>query len=184
MLLRELLARVPGPGRLEAIWLRPARGAAAVGVPEALVLAGHGLQGDRSAAGRGGGRRQVTLLQQEHLPVVAALLGRPALEASLLRRNLVVSGLNLLAARSPLPAVPLRLWLGDEVELEVTGPCEPCSRMEEALGAGGYAALRGHGGVTARVLRGGRIRVGDAVRCVAGPGPDEGAAAQAALPLD
>lgn len=171
MLLRELVARVPGPGRLEAIWLRPARGAAAVGVGETLALAGRGLQGDRSAAGRGGGRRQVTLLQAEHLPVLASLLGRPALEASLLRRNLVVSGLNLLAARSPLPAVPLRLWLGDEVELEVTGPCEPCSRMELALGPSGYAAMRGHGGVTACVLRGGRLKVGDAVRCVALPVP-------------
>ncbi|WP_066331436.1 MOSC domain-containing protein [Azohydromonas lata] len=166
MLLRELVARVPAPGRLEEIWLRPARGTAAVGVAEAVAMDNRGLQGDRSAAGRGGGRRQVTLIQAEHLPVLAALLGRPALPASLLRRNLVVSGLNLLAARSPLPAVPLRLWLGDEVELEITGPCEPCSRMEEALGPGGYAAMRGHGGVTARVLRGGRLRVGDAVRCV------------------
>ena len=183
MLLRELVARVPGPGRLEGIWLRPARGVAVVGAREALAVAGRGLQGDRSAAGRGGGGRQVTLLQHEHLPVLAALLGRPTLEAALLRRNLVVSGLNLLAARSPLPAVPLRLCLGDEVELEVTGPCEPCSRMEEALGPGGYAALRGHGGVTAGVLRGGRVRVGDVVRCVALPGADGGASAQAVLPL-
>ncbi|WP_157269689.1 MOSC domain-containing protein [Azohydromonas aeria] len=167
MLLRELVARVPGPGRLEAIWLRPARGTAAVHVADTLALAGRGLQGDRSAAGRGGGRRQVTLIQAEHLPVLASLLNRPLPDASLLRRNLVVSGLNLAAARSPLPVVPLRLWLGDEVELEVTGPCEPCSRMEEVLGPGGYAAMRGHGGVTARVLRGGRVRVGDAVRCVA-----------------
>jgi MOSC domain-containing protein YiiM len=169
MLLRELVARVPGPGRLEAIWMRPARGTAAVSVAEALALPGRGLQGDRSASSRAGGRRQVTLVQAEHLPVLAALLGRPALEASLLRRNLVVSGLNLLAARSPLPVVPLRLWLGDEVELEVSGPCEPCSRMEEALGPGGYAAMRGHGGITARVLRGGRVKVGDTVRCVVAP---------------
>jgi MOSC domain-containing protein YiiM len=174
MLLRELVARVPQAGRLESIWLRPARGVAAVGVQEALAVAGRGLEGDRSAGGRGGGRRQVTLLQYEHVPVLAALLGRPALEASLLRRNLVVSGMNLLAARSPLPQVPLRLWLGDEVELEVTGPCEPCSRMEEALGPGGYAAMRGHGGVTARVLRGGRLRVGDVVRCVAAPAQEAG----------
>ena len=166
MLLRELLARVPAPGRLEEIWLRPARGEAAVGVPEAIALAGLGLRGDRSAAGRGGGRRQLTLFQAEHLGVLAALLGRPALPASLLRRNLVVAGLNLLAARSPLPAVALRLWVGEEVELEVTGPCEPCSRMEDTLGPGGYAAMRGHGGVTARVLRGGRIRAGDTVRLV------------------
>ncbi len=174
MLLRELVARVPQAGRLESIWLRPARGVGAVGMQEALALAGRGLDGDRSAGGRGGGRRQVTLLQYEHLPVLAALLGRPALEASLLRRNLVVSGLNLLSARSPLPQVPLRLRLGDEVELEVTGPCEPCSRMEETLGPGGYAAMRGHGGVTARVLRGGHLRVGDVVRCVVVPAPEAG----------
>ena len=162
--LRALTRVFPFDGRVDAILLRPGRGQPMLRPLQGQALAGFGLEGDRSASGKGGGKRQVTLLQAEHLPVLGALLRRGApIDAADLRRNLVIAGLNLLAARTLFADQPLRLFLGAEVVLEITGPCEPCSKMETALGAGSYNALRGHGGVTARVLQGGPLSVGDRV---------------------
>lgn len=147
----ELTSRFPYPGRLEAILLRPARRAEPL-LPDAADLLDGGLAGDHAPAGP----RAVTLIQHEHFPVIAALARTDATPARL-RRNLVVSGLNLAALRG----VPLRL--GAEAEVEITGPCPPCSRMEETLGPGGYNATRGHGGWYARVRRPGRLSVGASV---------------------
>lgn len=160
--IRDLLKPPHVVGRVEAIVVRadPRQPARAVAATQAL--AGIGLADDR--LGRRGeselSTRQVTLIQHEHLPVIAALAGVPAVDALALRRNLVVSGINLVALKNA------RVRVGDAL-LEIVGPCQPCWRMEEAVGPGGYAAMRGHGGMTARVLEGGAIAVGAAVRAEA-----------------
>lgn len=133
----------------------PAPGAPIESLEEIFVRPGTGIDGEHHAAS-GESKRQVTLIQHEHLPVVAALLGKESIDARLLRRNIVVSGINLLALKDR------RFRIGDAV-FEGSGPCPPCSRMEENLGTGGYNAMRGHGGITAIVIEEGRIRVGDEV---------------------
>jgi MOSC domain-containing protein YiiM len=173
--LRELTARFGAAGRVDAIVLRPRRGDDGLSVAEATALPGRGLEGDRRAArdsapDGNASKRELTLIQAEHLPLFAAWVGRGEIDPRLLRRNLVVSGLNLVSMRSPFTDRALVWRIGDEVLIEVTGPCDPCARMEEALGVGGYNAMRGHGGVTARVLQGGRIRVGDRIALDSGRG--------------
>jgi MOSC domain-containing protein YiiM len=161
MPLADLLATVPQPGRLTWIGLRTARRGRIEVVEEVEALAGLGLRGDRRTTrrpARTGGKRQVTLMQAEHLDVVAALLGHDQVDPTRVRRNLLVAGVNL-------AALDLRRFRIGDVELEGAGPCHPCSRMEEddALGGGGYQALRGHGGIVARIVTGGTVRLGDEV---------------------
>jgi MOSC domain-containing protein YiiM len=154
--LAALLARFPRAGRVAWIGVRPARRANVVAVDGVDAIAGQGLAGDRYAHD---GNRQVTLIQAEHLPAVAALAGRDVVDPAWLRRNIAVAGVNLLALKGR------RFRIGGAV-FEATGPCDPCSRMEEALGPGGLNAMRGHGGITARVVESGAIRVGDAVQAI------------------
>jgi MOSC domain-containing protein YiiM len=153
--LQQLMAQFPRAGRLEWIGLRTAHRGLVRTVQVAHALPERGLEGDRrTASARPGGKRQVTLIQQEHLEAVARMLGRHAIDPALLRRNLVVSGVNLLALKD-------REFRVGEAVLRYTGPCHPCSRMEEVLGPGGYNAMRGHGGITAAVVHGGALACGD-----------------------
>jgi MOSC domain-containing protein YiiM len=160
----RLTRQFPRPGRVDAIVLRPARGVAARSVADVRAVAGTGLEGDRHH----GGKRQVSLIQAEHLPVIAALQGLTFVDPVWLRRNLVVSGISVAAMKSPLAERPLLFRVGAAI-LEVVDDCAPCSRMEEALGPGGYNAMRDHGGMVARIVEGGTIRVGDAVALLDAP---------------
>jgi MOSC domain-containing protein YiiM len=159
-MLARLIDGPMAPGHIVWIGLRPARRAPMRVVEQAVLEEGQGLVGDRFASSRNGAR-QVTLVAQEHLRAIAGFLGEAEVSPERLRRNIVVAGINLQALRNR------RFRLGSAV-LEWSGDCHPCSRMEEELGPGGYNAVRGHGGITARVLEGGTIRLGGTVERLLG----------------
>lgn len=154
--LGHLMNTMPQTGRVTWIGIRPERRTAPLAVTQVEALTDRHLAGDHYQ-GNPGSKRQVTLIQAEHLATVASIMGVPVLDPGLIRRNLVVAGINLLALKDR------QFWVG-EVLLEYTGLCHPCSRMEENLGPGGYNAMRGHGGITARIIQGGLIPVGAKVQ--------------------
>lgn len=143
----------PFSGEVAWIGIRTAKKVPIEVVEEVQAIEGVGLNGDHYSA-RPGSKRQVTLIQEEHLAVVASCLRLENIDPAELRRNIVVRGINLLALNEK------QFQIGN-VLLEMSGLCHPCSRMEQQLGPGGYNAMRGHGGITARVISGGVIKKGD-----------------------
>lgn len=154
--LRQLMKNLPQQGKVEWIGIRPEKRKALTVLEQVIVLAG-GLEGDHYA-GRSG-NRSVTLIQAEHLPVIASLLHRPEIDPQILRRNIVISGINLLALKDR------EFKIGTAV-LKMTGLCHPCSRMEENFGKGGYNAIRGHGGINASIVVPGEIKLQDKVSVI------------------
>ncbi len=155
--LQDLFNRLPQVGQVKWIGVRPERKAPMIKLDIVEALAGKGLSGDRYASKNG--KRQVTLIQGEHVLAIASLLGREKIEPELLRRNIVVTGINLLALKDK------QFQIGSAL-LEYTGLCHPCSAMEATFGPGGYNAVRGHGGITARILESGKIKMGDGVKVI------------------
>src|SRR3712207_5379090 len=86
----ELTSHFPRAGRLEWIGVAEERMGPVRTVGAAVLRPGTGIDGEHHARS-GHSKRQVTLIQHEHLPVVAGLLGRERVPPELLRRNLVVS---------------------------------------------------------------------------------------------
>jgi MOSC domain-containing protein YiiM len=151
--LKQLMKNLPQQGLVEWIGVRPDKRKPLTELERVVVLAG-GLDGDHYA-GRSG-KRSITLLQAEHLAVIASLLDRPKIDPQMLRRNIVISGINLLALKDR------EFKIGTAV-LKMTGICHPCSRMEENFGEGGYNAVRGHGGINASIVIPGEIKLMDKV---------------------
>lgn len=151
----QLLPTLPQTGLVRWLGVRPARHEPMQVLTEILVTPEQGIIADRYRSSRG--KRQVTLVQFEHLGAIASMLGRESIAPQDLRRNIVVQGINLLALKDQ------RFTLGTAL-LECTGLCHPCSRMEATFGSGGYNAVRGHGGITATVISAGRIAAGDSLQ--------------------
>lgn len=150
----DLLDKQAFQGRVEWIGIaRESRGEIH-SLNTAVLVAGQGIQDEHHFGRRP--LRQVTLIQHEHIAVVAALLGRETLPPELLRRNIVVSGINLASL------IGRKFVIGNAV-LEGTNDCPPCSRMEENLGTGGYEAMVAHGGITASVIQGSEISLTDQI---------------------
>lgn len=143
-------------GKVTWIGVRPERRAELTTPQKVEALADRGLSGDHRSSKNTESKRQVTLIQEEHIEAVRLMLHRDDLDPGLLRRNIVVSGINLQSLKEQ------QVRIGSAL-LEITGACHPCSRMEENLGKGGYNAMRGHGGWCAKVIEGGDISLGDEV---------------------
>jgi MOSC domain-containing protein YiiM len=150
----DKIARDLPPGTLTWIGLRSERRGQVTPVERAKAVAAKGLEGDHRMDKTPGSARQVTLISEEFMQQIAHFTGLSTIDPVLLRRNLVVSGINLNALRHQ------RFQIGEAV-FEATALCHPCSRMDAALGKGGVAAMIGHGGLCARILNTGYITVGD-----------------------
>ncbi|WP_323814217.1 MOSC domain-containing protein [Cellvibrio sp. NN19] len=154
-LLDKLCADIT-PGKLEWIGLRSERRGEVLVVDEAEAVVGQGLVGDHRMKKSPGSARQVTIISSEYIQQICQHTGHKSIDPCLLRRNLVISGMNMNLLRYQ------RLQIG-EVIIETNALCHPCSRMDENLGKGGTAAMFGYGGLCAKIIQGGRLAVGDAV---------------------
>lgn len=131
---------------------QPAGGHQAMAVPEVECVAGRGLRGDRFFDYKPDYRGQVTFFAMEVLEMLEAALGAKNLRPAAVRRNAFTRGLDL------------NRLVGAEFECQGVRfagveECRPCYWMDEALGPGAEAWLRGRGGLRCRILSDGWLRV-------------------------
>ena len=142
-------------GKLEWIGVRPADRDSIVVLSSAKALANYGLEGDKSGR-KQGGKRQVTITCVENITYLKKYTTRSELSPGDFRRNLLVSGLNLNKLKYK------KFYIGD-VLFEGTGDCTPCKKMNKVLDKGTFRSMDGKGGITATILVGGTLLLGDKV---------------------
>ncbi len=144
-------------GKVELVTVRPSTEDDPVIVESAEAVAGRGLKGDHYASRSHGksGRRALTLIEREaysHLEAEGLGVDEP-----LLRRNLIVTGIDLNEL------VGKEFTVG-EVRCRGTELCDPCRQIEQQTHQGVLKALVLRGGLCAEILSDGVIRAGDEVR--------------------
>ena len=118
-----------------------------------------GIAGDFRGAVKPGAlpKRQVTAMTLSDWNAAMVELGEPPVRWSDRRVNLLVDGIALPRVKGA------RIRVG-AVLFEITGECDPCSRMEEVMpGLKGALLPEWRGGRTMRVIEAGEIAVGDPV---------------------
>ncbi|GAB5078432.1 MOSC domain-containing protein [Arthrobacter sp. AD-310] len=136
--------------------------------PEAEVVAGKGIVGDRFFGKAAHMDAAVTLFAVESLEAIAAELGAGPFDPLLTRRNVVLRGAQL----APLLGQDFAIESGgDVVRFHGGRHAQPCAWMDGMLAPGAHAAMRGRGGIRCRALSGGFLHSGPAV--LASPVPLE-----------
>ena len=135
-----------------ALGSAPTYGAAIVEHDALTLLTDIGIEGDRHA----GKRRAVSIVCTGELARAAAEFGCEGFDALSTRRNIVVD-------LDELPRVHGTEFSIGEARLAVWRDCAPCSLMDEIFGEGAQAALRQRAGITASVVQGGAVRLGDVI---------------------
>jgi MOSC domain-containing protein YiiM len=148
-------------GFVENIFLAPEGGAQMKGVQAATALEDCGLEDDRYCAGTGHWSRfgrvcEVTFIAAEDLGVIERETG-VGVNNGEHRRNVVTSGISLKALRRG-----ERFRVG-EAAFEYRGPRSVCRYIERLTEPGMTQALQGRGGICARVIENGTVRVGDEI---------------------
>jgi MOSC domain-containing protein YiiM len=140
-------------GQLEAIWLKRMKGGPMDPVERATLKAHQGLVGNTNQ----GGKRQVTLLEQEVWQALMEQFGA-SLDPSARRANLLLSGVRLANSRKRV------LQIGN-CRIRIWGETKPCEHLEEACpGLKEAMADNWMGGAFGEILDDGEIFVGDPVR--------------------
>jgi MOSC domain-containing protein YiiM len=143
-------------GTLKWIGVRPEKKQPLIALDKVMAIKHKGLEGDHRCIKTPNSARQVTLISEEFIWQIAYYCNKSSIAPALLRRNLVVSGINLNALRYQ------QFRIGDAI-FEASALCHPCSRMEAVLGHGGVSAMLGHGGLCCKIIKSGEIKLGDSV---------------------